>query len=219
MSTSTPSREERQKRSTEISDTLDWMRKSYLPHPDERIYFKIPDARQVLYDYFEHFVSVYHRNFVWLPEYEKIAEWLSDNEGLGLFMYGNNGRGKSFLGRYVLPAILLRYAGKIVRTADVQEMNRDIETMLNRKVISIDDVGTEEILNHYGNKRLAFAEIMDAVEKHEKLIIVSTNLNDEQIADRYGDRVLDRIIATTRRVLFSGESMRRRILPEGESSI
>jgi len=186
------------------------MKESYLPCPDERIYFKIPDARQLLYDYFQHFVGIYHQQFEWLPEYEKIAEWLSDNQGMGLFMYGNNGRGKSFLGRYVLPAILMRYTSKIVRTADVQEMNRDIETLLSRKVISIDDIGTEEIVNHYGNKRLAFAEIMDAVEKHEKLIIISTNLNDEQLTDRYGDRIVDRIIATTKRVLFTGNSLRRK---------
>jgi len=185
------------------------MRTSYLPCPDERIYFAIPDAKQILYDYFQHFIGVYRQSFKWLPEYEGVTEWLSDNQGLGLFMYGNNGRGKSFLGRYVLPAILMQYVNKIVRTADVQEMNSDIDAILSRKVISIDDVGTEEISNQYGNKRLAFAEIMDAVEKHEKLIIVSTNLNDEQLADRYGDRVVDRIIATTKRVLFSGDSLRR----------
>ncbi len=68
----------------------------------------------------------------------------------------------------------------------------------------LDDIGTEEVSNVYGNKRLAFAEIMDSAEKYGKLVIVSSNLTVAEIKKRYGDRVLDRVVATTKRVLFEG---------------
>ncbi|WP_236264068.1 hypothetical protein [Dysgonomonas sp. Marseille-P4677] len=88
-------------------------------------------------------------------------------------------------------------------------MNSRIDYVLSRHIISLDDIGTEEVCNQYGNKRLAFAEIMDAAEKYNKLLIVSTNLSVDDIRRRYGERVLDRIKATTHRVLFEGESLRR----------
>lgn len=123
-------------------------------------------------------------------------------------MYGNCGRGKSLLGRFVLPAILLKYSGKITSVYDIQEMNSRVDAVLKKHIISLDDIGTEEISVDYGNKRMAFAEIMDAVEKHGKLIIVSSNLDADSIKKRYGDRIMDRIRATTTRVLFNGESLR-----------
>ncbi|WP_044215348.1 hypothetical protein [Dysgonomonas gadei] len=63
--------------------------------------------------------------------------------------------------------------------------------------------------NVFGNRRMAFAEVMDAAEKHGKLLIISTNLPVDDIRKRYGDRVLDRIKSTTTRILFEGESLRQ----------
>lgn len=60
-----------------------------------------------------------------------------------------------------------------------------------------------------GERRLAFAEIVDAAEKRNNLIIVSSNLYAADIGEMYGDRVLDRVKAITNRVLFEGESLRR----------
>ena len=50
---------------------------------------------------------------------------------------------------------------------------------------------------------------MDAAEKYRKLVIVSTNLNGDQIVARYGQRVMERIISVTRRIEFKGQSQRR----------
>ena len=127
----------------------------------------------------------------------------------GLFLFGNCGRGKSILCRFALPAILLKYCRKVVTVLDIQDMNRDIDLALSKHILSLDDIGTEEISVKYGERRLAFAEIMDAAEKQGKLVIVSTNLGESELRERYGDRVLDRVRAITTRVLFTGKSLRQ----------
>lgn len=184
------------------------MKQHSMKVPEDRVFIKIPDAETILSNAFMYFLGKEEKSLCWQPEYVEIANWLSDNKGRGLFMYGNCGRGKSLLGRYIIPAILMKYARKVVSTFDVQEMNANLDLALSKHILSLDDIGTEEMTNTYGNKRLAFAEIMDAAEKHGKLIIISTNLQPSEIQAKYGDRVLDRIIATTKRIPFNGKSLR-----------
>lgn len=195
-------------RHSDISKVIEDMKRAGMPSPIDKVFISIPDAKSVLQKYLSHFLQMQGRKLQWLPEYDHICEWLSDNKGLGLFMYGNCGRGKSFLGRYILPAILLKYNNKIVKTFDVQEMNKDPELLLSKHIIGIDDIGTEEVSNTFGNKRMVFGEIMDSVEKESKLIIISSNLQQKDLKEKYGDRILDRIKETTKRVLFEGESLR-----------
>lgn len=177
--------------------------------PAVRVDVCVPDARKVLHEALSYFLGVEGRKAEWLPEYEQVANWLSGNQGRGLFLFGNCGRGKSVLCRYVLPAILLNYMRKVVAVYDMQELNRDVDGVLRKHIISLDDVGTEELSVKYGEKRLAFAEVMDAAEKYGKLVIVSTNLSPEDLRFRYGDRVIDRIRSTMQRVAFNGKSLRK----------
>ncbi|MBB4037014.1 DNA replication protein DnaC [Dysgonomonas hofstadii] len=185
------------------------MQRLQMPVPDERLMVRIPGAEDVLAAGLRYFLSRSGGEMQWLPEYGQVASWLTDNEGRGLFLYGNCGRGKSLLCRYVIPAILLGYCQRVVSVFDTSEMNSRLDYVLSRNLISLDDIGTEEVSNVYGNKRLAFAEIMDSAEKYGKLVIVSSNLTVAEIKKRYGDRVLDRVVATTKRVLFEGESLRK----------
>lgn len=176
--------------------------------PDEKISISIDNAKEILTNALKYFISLENRESVWLPEYEDVADWLNDNQGRGLFLYGNCGRGKTVLARYVIPAILLKYDRKVVNCFDAQEMNTNLDEVLKKKIVCIDDIGTEEISVSYGNKRLAFLEVVDAAEKHGKLLIITSNLNQEQLVQKYGDRTMDRIISTTKRVLFKGKSLR-----------
>lgn len=192
-----------------FKDVYDEMKRLEQPMPPKRIELRISDARTVLWQVFRFFASQEGVRAEWLPEYEQIAAWLTNNEGRGLFMFGNCGRGKSLLGRYVLPAILLQHLRKVVSVYDMQDLNRDIDGALRKHIISLDDVGTEELSVKFGEKRQAFAEVMDAAEKYGKLVIISTNLSFEDLRQRYGDRVIDRIRRTTRRVAFNGKSLRK----------
>lgn len=176
--------------------------------PSSLIKIGISDARSVLKDCFSYFLSAQGKTFVWQSEYDEVAAWLTGNEGRGLFLYGDCGRGKSFLARYVLPAIILNYMQKVVSVYDVQQMNRNLDEVLTKHIISLDDIGTEEVSMQYGNRRFAFAEVMDAAEKYGKLVIISTNLSRDEIVRRYGERVFERIISMTRRIEFKGKSLR-----------
>lgn len=188
-----------------FDDIFSEMREMGLKTPPKKIYIKVENSKRIL---FEGLKSVIE-DAVWLDEYEKISEWLTDNKGRGLFMYGNCGRGKSILGRYVLPAIILNYCERVVNVFDMQELNTNLDLALTKRLISLDDVGTEEASVKYGERRMAFPEIIDAAEKYGKLVIISTNLDERELRERYGDRVIDRIKSLTFRVCFKGKSLRK----------
>lgn len=193
--------------SFDFDEVFSEMRKMGMKAPVSSVRIKVPNARTMIYAGLKSVLA--KEEVVWLPEYEKVADWLTDNKGRGLFMFGNCGRGKSLLGRYVLPAIILSCCQKVVNVFDMQDLNANLDLALKKHLVSLDDVGTEEMAVKYGERRMAFPEIMDAAEKCGKLVIVSTNLGESELRERYGDRILDRIKALTFRVCFNGESLRK----------
>lgn len=165
----------------------------------------IPDAKSVLWRGLNYFTG----KAEWLPEYEEIGRWLSGNRGRGLLCYGNCGRGKSLICWKIIPLLLNHYCRKIVSCYDAQQMNADIDAVKAKHIIYIDDVGTENVSVKFGEKRLAFCEIVDEAEKRGKLLMLTTNLSLDQIAEKYGERTMDRLTAITTRVLFKGKSLRK----------
>ena len=145
----------------------------------------------------------------WLPEYDAVANWLTDNQGRGLLMYGQCGRGKSILGWRILPQILNYWCRKIVTCVNAQELNENPDEVMSRHIIYVDDIGTESVSVKYGNKRQTFPELVDAAERHGKLLIVSTNFALQELSERYGERTSDRLRAITKQVLFLGNSLRK----------
>lgn len=192
-----------------FDDILSDMKSRGMKTPGDKVCFRVPEAKDVLRHVMGQLVAKEGKSLQWLPEYDKVAQWLSDNQGKGLFLFGNCGRGKSLLCRYAIPIILMECCRKIVSVYDTQEMNSAIDEVLRRKIVSLDDIGTEELSVKYGERRMAFAEIMDMAEKNGNLVIVSTNLGSDKLRERYGDRVLERIKSTTLRVMFEGKSLRK----------
>jgi len=176
---------------------------------DDRVHLRVSNAKEITTQALAYFIGNEGKQAVWIKEYDQIVEWLEDNKGLGLLLHGKCGVGKSIMGRYVIPAILLHKCRKVATCFDINELNNCTDLVLSKKIISIDDVGTEEISIKYGEKRLAFAELMDMVEKQSKLIIITTNLTADQLTAKYGDRIMDRIKATTKRIAFNGSSFRK----------
>lgn len=170
------------------------------------IHIQIPDAKNVLWRGIKYFCKDAAK---WQPEYEEVADWLADNKGRGLICLGTCGRGKSLICAKILPLLLNFYYRRNLCVYDAQMMNNNPDEVLGRYLVLIDDLGTENISVKYGEKRMVFPELADATEKQGKLLIVTTNLSLKELGEKYGQRTIDRLRATTKAVLFQGESLRK----------
>jgi DNA replication protein DnaC len=127
----------------------------------------------------------------WLPEYDQVAEWLSDNQGKGLMCIGDCGRGKTVITRDILSVLFAKTIR--VRFQDgttghpvynyflAKELKSRWAEVERCKIICVDDVGTEAIAKVYGETHNYFAELVDLCNDRDKLLICSTNLSQEQL--------------------------------------
>lgn len=169
----------------------------------------------------------------WLPEYDEVADWLSDNQGRGLMCIGNVGRGKSLLTCDIIPMIFdagyvsdmqgMRLARPFVCTA--RELGEQWTEVQRNRIIVVDEVGQEGVVNDYGQHRDYFDELVMLAERKHKTLILSSNLSKTELlgktevlpdgtkrftGGRYADqRIRDRLTANTRRVAFVGDSLRQ----------
>lgn len=187
------------------------MRDTGYPQEIDRVQINIPNAEKRLRGGLQYVVNRKSGcNAEWNEHnYRPIVDWMTDNKGKGLLMFGGCGLGKSVIGMYILPLLIKDVHKKVVNIFSAQELNKKIDEILKLHIIYVDDIGTEDNLNSYGNKRMPFAELCDAAEKKGKLLILTTNLSIGELTQRYGDRVVDRLIATTKAVPFIGDSLRK----------
>lgn len=177
----------------------------YNPLP-QSVRIKVPDAKFHLKGGLKYFCG---DNAKWNSDYDKIADWLTDNNGKGLVMVGDCGIGKSLIGMRIIPLLLNYYCKRIVTICTAQELNKFPDNIITKHIIYVDDVGTEDVSNIYGNKRIPFSELVDATEREGKLLMFSTNLDDAHLTEKYGDRVIDRLHAVARKITIHGKSMRK----------
>lgn len=187
------------------------------PYP-QRLHIQIPQAREQLAAGLRYYLGA---DAKWLPCYDEVAAWLSDNKGRGLLCVGDNGLGKTLICQNIIPVLLQQNVRKIVKTYSALDMNQKIDELLRIELLGIDDVGTEPLETiSYGVRRIAFSELVDASEKQGTLLILSTNLRTNHgtdrtgnpvpsIEDRYGLRTYDRLKAVVKSVTFKGKSMRK----------
>lgn len=186
----------------EIDKYLDTLTKEGF-FTDNRIRWKNQDAG----DFFKSFISKMNMEF--LPEYEKVILWMIENNGKGIIMYGSNGRGKSLIANKILPPFFDFTMRKVVNCYPATEINENLEFILTRKIVILDDIGTEDQRVVFGDRKWSFAEIMDRAEQKENIVIVTTNLTPETIEKKYGLRTRERVRAICTPVLFKGDSMRK----------
>ena len=175
------------------------------PNPD-RVQVGIHNAKDALWSGLKYYLG---DKAEWLPCYDNIVEWLQDNDGRGLLCYGSCGLGKSVICGKIIPVLLNHYHHKVVSIYEAYSMNSHIDSVKEKHILYIDDIGTEGESVKYGERRMAFPEIVDAAEKKGKLLICSTNLALADLKAKYGERTTDRLKAITRQVLFTGNSFRR----------
>lgn len=148
---------------------------------------------------------------VWQQEYEEVAEWLTDNKGRGLWLCGECGRGKTLIGAKILPVLFnfYHFPRKTISLYDAKDLNSKFDDIVTKHIVYIDDVGKESVEVSYGNRNLRFPDIVDEAEKKGKLLMFSTNLSQEKMVEKYGERTVDRLRAITKKIVFRGKSLRK----------
>jgi len=173
-----------------------------------------PVIREIFLRFDADLIETPGRVFHWIPEYDEIVDWLVDNQGKGLFMYGSCGRGKSILITVIktifvstglqLPgfhASLLPLKSPIYDTWNYEQYRK-------WKCSFIDELGTEKPVTDYGERFEPFNEIINVAEQDLNILIISSNMTPDQFIQRYGDRSMDRIRRLCKAVEFKGESLR-----------
>lgn len=179
-----------------------------MPRINDKVNVRIERADEILYKAAVWYFGRIGKEFKPIPEYREVSNWLENNNGKGLFLFGNHGRGKTVLAKYIIPAVLLYYQNLVCRYYKSTELGKHIDEALQKKIIVVDDIGVESQSVEYGNRRNVMDEIMDSVEQGGKLVIITTNLTKEMLIEKYGHGVYDRIVETTVRIPFIGESFR-----------
>lgn len=89
----------------------------------------------------------------------------------------------------------------------------DAENFYQRKLgLCIDDLGTEQIKNHYGNKKNVIGDLIElryAKGNTGVLLHATTNLTGQQLSDFYGGRVASRLREVMNVIDFVGSDLRK----------
>lgn len=195
-------------RPTSFQEVFSKMADLGMATPSQGFEIRVPNAKSCFTEAMNAVLSYEGKQAQWLPEYDEVVAWLENSGGRSLFLYGNCGRGKSLIARFIVPSLILQHYERIFSVYDAIEFAQKIEASIRNKFIVVDDVGTEDFTNDFGSRRMAFSELMDSVEKNHKVVVITTNLNVEQLRVKYGDRTVERIISTCKRVCFQGKSLR-----------
>ena len=122
----------------------------YDMYPD-RVRIQIPNAKELLQQGLQYFLG---DSAQWLPCYDEIASWMTDNQGRGLLCMGNCGLGKTLICGSILPTILLTYSKKVMATFSAIDINDRTREVMNNKLAFIDDIGTEPEAVRFGEVSL-----------------------------------------------------------------
>ena len=152
------------------------------------------------------------------------ASVLDGNSRKGLFLRGDVGIGKTF-GLQLLAA---RFGWKFVTAREVEgfyrtqpdyaewvEYCRAADFFGRGKTLVIDDLGTEnEEFVQYGQRANPLAELLEkrydlSFHRDRVRTVVTSNLTDQQIKERYGFRAFDRMREMFAVVTVKGESLRK----------
>lgn len=134
-----------------------------------------------------------------------VARWLSSETSTkgSLLLRGYVGVGKTTMLRSISTLFIgLGLGGfRIVSAFNLAELAKDkdaFQGLCKSDYLGIDDLGQEpNTIKDFGNERSPFEELISARYDHLKQTLISTNLviegGRDQIADRYGTRVADRL--------------------------
>jgi|LSQX01.3.fsa_nt_gb DNA replication protein DnaC len=144
-----------------------------------------------------------------------------EEAGGNMLLYGEIGLGKTFLSSCIAKELLdqgktvfYQTAYKILNILEDYKFHRSSDPTITEQadklfevdLLIIDDLGTEYI-NTYTSS--AFFDILNTRILNNKKIIINTNLNINEIADLYTERVVSRLFGHFTQLKFFGEDIRK----------
>lgn len=139
---------------------------------------------------------------------KQVLEYLKDTQGKHLLLLGNVGTGKTMLATQIIPIIINTYSGKVFKKYKAVDLFDSLDEAKKYPFVIVDDFGTEEKAVVFGNKRDTFAEWVDSIEGRECFCIATSNLNAEQIKQKYDMRTYDRLRGLFKVIQVNEKSMR-----------
>lgn len=91
-----------------------------------------------------------------------------------------------------------------------QADERELARIARASVLIIDDIGIEPVeVKRYGTAITPLVDVINERYANQRCTIITTNLDDDSVIERYGDRTEDRLREMCDKIAFSGESYRR----------
>ncbi|MDE6761747.1 MAG: ATP-binding protein [Lachnospiraceae bacterium] len=144
-----------------------------------------------------------------------------DKEGGNLLFYGETGLGKTYLSNCIAKALLDRQHTVLYQTSIhlfeevcgdvIMKKNQNPDSrktyryLYNCDLLIIDDLGTE-FTNSFVSSELY--DILNTRMREGKSTVISTNLNLQELTERYSDRITTRIFAEYKVYNFYGDNIR-----------
>lgn len=140
----------------------------------------------------------------------RVTRWLFNSNKSGLLLMGTLGNGKSTMLKAIRD-IFYPYStiGDAQDIFDYFKLEQGMR-FWNEKLLLIDDLGVEPLrcLN-YGEEYHPISRILLHRYNCQQTTIIATNLGLNEIQERYGDRVVDRMFETYEVIKYDRESYRR----------
>lgn len=139
--------------------------------------------------------------------YDYVRSWCEkfpDTKKLNILLLGGTGTGKTFLAECAASELKSRGYGVMFLTAfafvnkmllyhtsPVNEKLDHILPVLDCDLLVIDDLGTESLLKNVTVECLH--NVLNERVKHGKHTLITTNLDDKGVSERYGERIASRL--------------------------
>jgi len=129
-------------------------------------------------------------------------------QGYGIMLSGPAGTGKTFLMRCMIGNGRIQHAQRDIADWGLDQIYDWFEWR-DQKTVCIDDLGAERTASRYGERDEIMRLVIERrASKRDVRTHVTTNLTGEQIRERYGDRILDRLMGMCKVFKMAGQSMR-----------
>lgn len=91
-----------------------------------------------------------------------------------------------------------------------QADERELARIARAAVLIIDDIGIEPVeVKRFGTATTPLVDVINERYANQRCTIITTNLDDDSVIERYGDRTEDRLREMCNKIAFNGESYRR----------